>query len=285
MQPEAIVDRGCSMGECPRWDADAQLLYWCDMLGGAVFRYDPNADEVEQIYDGPNVGGFLQYRDGSLCLFLEDGTVKRWEDGDVTTVQEGVPGSDGVRFHDVIADPEGRILCGTLPTDDAPSRLYRFDPDGTFTPLVTDVAIANGLGFSSGYDRFYLVDTERDRIDAFDYDAGTGTLSGRKPFVETTSKAGTPDGLVVDAADHVWVPQMGGGQVLRYRPDGSISARVSLPVPTVTSIEFGGPERRTAYVTTGTDDEAETAAKLAGALFRFETDATGRDRDRAALPS
>ena len=65
----------------------------------------------------------------------------------------------------------------------------------------------------------------------------------------------------------------------RYAPDGTLLLHVDLPCQRVTKLAFGGPDLRTAFVTTARTglDEAQLARQpLAGALFAFEAPAAGR---------
>lgn len=285
MDPELLVAAGCAMGECPRWNRGERALYWCDMLGGTMHRYDPEADAATRVYEGPNVGGFVHDRDGARLLFMEDGTVARHRNGDaVTTVSEG-PREDGapVRFHDAFVDPEGRVLCGTIPTDDTGSRVYRLDDDGSFTPLVDDVGIANGIGLSPAGDRLYLADTGRDVVHVYPYDVDAGTVGDPEQFADVAGGAGSPDGLAVDTDGGVWLAVTGGSRVVHFDADGSEREQVAFPVPTVTSIEFGGPDRRRAFVTTGTDQDATDPAELAGAVFAFDVGTPGVERTAARV--
>jgi sugar lactone lactonase YvrE len=285
MDLEMLAEVSCSMGECPRWNQSEGVLYWCDMLGGTMHRYDPSSDEATRVYHGPNVGGFVHERDGSRLLFMEDGSVKRHDDvGNVATVSEG-PRVDGapVRFHDALVDPTGRVLCGAIPTDETPSLVYRLDTDGSFTPLIDDIGIANGLGLSPDGDRLYLADTDRDTVRAFAYDVDGGLVGDPEPFADVANEPGSPDGLVVDEAGHVWLAVTGGGRLVRFDADGTVVETVEFPVPTVTSLDFGGPDRDRAFVTTGTDQDAAEPASLAGALFGFDVDTAGVTRNGARI--
>ena len=67
------------------------------------------------------------------------------------------------------------------------------------------------------------------RFDIFDFEPGTGTISGRRPFVEIEPEAGIPDGLTVDAEGGVWLALFGGGAVRRYAPDGAPPRRTLRP--------------------------------------------------------
>ncbi|WP_425438295.1 SMP-30/gluconolactonase/LRE family protein [Niveispirillum cyanobacteriorum] len=59
-----------------------------------------------------------------------------------------------------------------------------------------------------------------------------------------------PDGVVVDAQDHLWVGFWAGGCARRFAPDGTLVTEVRLPCANVTKLALGGPDLRTAYVTT-----------------------------------
>jgi sugar lactone lactonase YvrE len=90
---------------------------------------------------------------------------------------------------------------------------------------------------------------------------------------------GKPDGMVVDAEDHVWVALWRGGQVRRYSPAGQLVATTTLPTPLTTKPAFGGPELADLYVTSAFIQLNETeraASPAAGALFRLKPGVTGR---------
>lgn len=65
-------------------------------------------------------GGFSVEEDGSLFLFLERGAIKQRRDGVTETIVEEISDESDSRFNDVIADSEGRVCAGTMPTDDRP---------------------------------------------------------------------------------------------------------------------------------------------------------------------
>ena len=132
------------------------------------------------------------------------------------------------------------------------------------------MTISNGLGWSPDGGTMYYVDTPTMRIDAFDYDASTGAISNRRPFVEIDGK-GRPDGLCVDVEGAVWVALWPGWSVRRHLADGRIDAVIPLPVGQVSSCVFGGPTLDELFITSAWNDlsEEERAAQpLAGGLFR-----------------
>ena len=97
---------------------------------------------------------------------------------------------------------------------------------------------------------------------------------------------GYPDGVVLDSEDCLWVALWDGWAVRRYAPDGSLLYQIDFPCARVTKIAFGGPELRTAYVTTartGLDASALAAQPLAGALFAFDVPVAGLPLSEAQL--
>src|SRR3712207_4618837 len=116
MEPELIADYGCECGENPLWHPDEKRLYWLCIESGRMFRYDPAINQHEQFYSGAPVGGFTIQEDGSLLLFMEKGAIRVWrEGGEIMTLREEIAEERNSRFNDVIADPKGRVFCGTMP--------------------------------------------------------------------------------------------------------------------------------------------------------------------------
>jgi len=268
---ETAVDCRNVLGESPLWHPTEQCLYWIDIRTGELFRYDPDDSEHETVYRGDNVRALTVQTDGSLLIFMEDGTIRTVDSDGTTTVFDGIPGVNAVSYNDVVADPVGRVFCGVRATDDRLGRLYRLDTDGTFTRVVDEVAAPNGLGFSPDQSTLYFTDSRAYEIAAFAYDRRSGEITDRTVFasVSTDREAPLPDGLTVDADGYVWSAHFGAG-IVRYTPGGQVAQRIPLPATTATSIGFGGPDYETLYVTTGTDgiDVLADPGTRAGALFR-----------------
>ncbi|MWV40914.1 SMP-30/gluconolactonase/LRE family protein [Natrialba sp. INN-245] len=266
---ERIADTRAHTGEGPLWHPDDRRLYWVDIPAGELYGYDPARDEYELVYetDGVPIGGYTIEEDGALLLFTH-GTVSRLEPGD-DIAQPVVEIDAETRFNDVIADPEGRVFCGTMPGDDELGDLYRLEPDGTATVVIESVDIPNGMGFSRNLETFYVTESEAHAVYAFDYDRETGALTNRRTFLETADGDGVPDGMTVDADDHVWSARWDGGRAVRYDPDGRDVDTIDLPARKVASVTFGGPTYEDLYLTTAlTDGDRETEGDGAGAVFR-----------------
>ncbi|WP_459194157.1 SMP-30/gluconolactonase/LRE family protein [Halosimplex sp. J119] len=294
-----IADTHCHTGEGPIYHPDEDAVYWLDIPAGDLFRYEggtaageSGVGEYERVldYDG-KIGGYTIQESGDLLLFCDRGTIRPWSpaSGLGEPVVDEIPEERDSRFNDVIADPEGRVYCGTMPTEDGGGRLYRLDTGGSLTTIETDVQIPNGMGFTPDREGLYFTETDAERIYRYSYDQATGELSDRETVVDASGVEGFPDGMTVDAEGHVWSAFWDGGRIARYAPDGTEARRVELPAKKVSAVTFGGPDCETAYVTTalgpgegpaGTRDEEGDGA---GALFEADLGVGGVPEFRSAV--
>ncbi|MDA8218357.1 MAG: SMP-30/gluconolactonase/LRE family protein, partial [Dehalococcoidales bacterium] len=135
---EVIADCRCGIGEGPLWHRTERRLYWLDIPAGCIYRYDPSKGSHEIVHEGGVVGGFTIQADGTLLLFMARGAVAVWGDGmRRKTIVESVPELWDSRFNDVVTDPVGRVICGTMPTPTRGAMLYRLDLDGSLTCLLS----------------------------------------------------------------------------------------------------------------------------------------------------
>ena len=268
-QPELIADYHCHTGEGPLWHPGEKRLYWLDIPAGRMFRYDPATGQHEQCYQGDVIGGFTIQDDGDLLFFMARGAIKTWRDGRMSTVVDGIARERESRFNDVIADPEGRVFCGTMSTPTQAGCLYRLDTNGTLTTVVEGTGTSNGMGFTLNGRRMYHTDSRRREIYLYDYDRATGGIANRRVFVRTPEGEGVPDGMTVDAEGHVWSARWDGACLVRYSPDGREVARIAFPARKVSSVTFGGEDCRDMYVTTAGGDNKPAEGGGAGALFRL----------------
>jgi D-xylono/L-arabinono-1,4-lactonase len=272
MEPKVIVNVDCATGEGPLWHPDEKLLYWVDIPNGRLYRYDPVTGEYELCFEGPAIGGFTLQEDGALLLFMAKGAIAIWREGqELEYIVHEIPEERTTRFNDVIADPAGRVFCGTMPAGERAAHLYRLDTDGTLTLILDDVALSNGMGFTPDRTQMYYTDTRKQTIWLFDYDEATGGLSNQRPFdiVPVEPGEGHPDGMTVDAAGTVWSARWDGHCLVQYDTEGRELQRITFPVPKVSCVIFGGDDYTDMYVTTASVGNRAQDGPLAGSLFHL----------------
>jgi sugar lactone lactonase YvrE len=267
-EAQVVVDCRCRLGEGPLWHPDERRLYWVDITAGVLHRYDPATGEHEECHKATSIGGATLQEDGSLLLFMAKGAVVRWCADGVTPVIDEIADERESRFNDVIADPAGRVFCGTMPTRERKGRLYRLDTDGSVVVVLEDIRCSNGMGFTPDGRCMYYTDSGPREIYLFDYDEGTGEISNRRLLLTTPEGEGVPDGMTVDAEGWVWSARWDGGFVARYAPDGEELMRLRVPARRPTSVAFGGENYRDLYITSAGGDDREVQGSGAGAVFR-----------------
>lgn len=285
MTPKSIANYACRTGEGPLWHPDEKKVYWVDIPPGRLFSYDPATGHHEQCFDlnGEAVGGFTLQADGALLIFMAKGAVKIWRKGAFETVVSDIPGEHESRFNDVIADPAGRVFCGTMPSPDHLGTLYRLDLNGKITPILDGIGCSNGMGFTPDHKHMYYTDSRARTIYLFDYDQTTGELSNQRTFVKTPDDEGIPDGMTVDAEGYVWAAKWDGYMLVRYRPDGTEDRRIAFPAKKVSCVTFGGDDDTDMYVTTAGGHDIAENGEQAGALFHLNIGIRGVPEFRSRI--
>ncbi len=270
---ELALDARATLGECIRWDERAKLIYWIDIPGRRMHRYDPASGRDDALALAQEMGCFALAERGGFICGMRSGYARLDRFGGEFTLLAG-PDYDPARarFNDGRCDGAGRFWAGTMwePRDRAGGIVYRLDADGRFAAQANPVVIANGITFAGDGRTMTLADTTNHVLWAFDYDAATGTPCNRRELRRYRPESGRPDGACVDAEGNVYVAIMAGARVEKISPAGALLATIELPIPNITCCTFAGDDLRTLYITTARTrmSDAELAAHpYAGGLF------------------
>ncbi|MEE6282246.1 SMP-30/gluconolactonase/LRE family protein [Georgenia sp. MJ170] len=263
------------LAEGPFWDAPRDRLMWVDIERGLVVVGTLGADGriavVEQVSFPGRVGAVAPSAAGDWIVAVDTRLVVRRRSGEVTDGPVLLPAGAGRRLNDGLPDPVGRYLVGTLRMDGPSTEEVLVVVDDDVRVLDDDLMLSNGLAWSADGATLYSIDTEAQIIYRRPWDAAAGTGGERTAHLRVTD--GFPDGMTIDAEDHLWVAIWGGGQVRRYAPDGSLVATVEVPVPFVSSVAFAGPRLSTLVITTSHRDLDAAGRRRhpdAGRLFTLE---------------
>lgn len=274
---DCVWDVAALLGEGPVWDRSADCLWFVDIKRGHLHRYDPASGErsTEQVGGSPSF--VLPATPPGLVIGNRDTLFARTQDGLSRIATVAMPAHN--RFNDATVDPAGRVWFGSMDDEERlpTGRVHVLDA-GTIVEAGGAAIVTNGPAISADGRWLYHVDSVGRTIWRFDI-ADRLTLRNGEVFTTLQSGEGAPDGVILDAEDHLWVGLWGGGAARRYAPDGRIVAEVAFPCANVTKIALGGPDLRTAYATTariGLDAAALADQPLAGGLFAFDVDVPGR---------
>jgi sugar lactone lactonase YvrE len=286
MNAELVLDARNSVGESPVWLASEQALYWVDIPARKLYRWQAASGEVDH-WAAPEMIGCIAPRAGGgwLCA-MESGLFQmRTAEGGllegtrVATVEHSRP---GMRFNDGRCDRQGRFRAGTMLMDMAAGlpvgALFGLERSGELKPLVSGLVVPNGLAFSPDGRTMYLSDShpQVQRIWAFNYETETGSLSGRRLFVDMMALPGRPDGAAVDEDGCYWICGNDAGVVHRFTPAGKLDRSLRVPVKKPAMCAFGGQELDTLYVTSIRPDNVDLSDQpLAGGLFALRPGVRG----------
>jgi gluconolactonase len=218
--------------------------------GGRVDRVDPTSGAVETVFthsDGlrlraPNEIVF----DDSGGFWFSDSGKRRRRDRDIT----------GVHYATKIDHHEYHV-----------------------TEVIGGMINPNGVALSPSGDTLYVTETEAARVWSWRI-LGPGELEFPNPL---RPRAGTLfasiadgtmiDSLAVDAEGYVAVASLGRGGITVFDPQGSEVEFIATGDPLTTNLCFGGPGRRTAFITCSSTGKVVTMRwPNAGLPLAFELD-------------
>ena len=279
MQAKTIINCHNELGEGPIWHPMENRLYWVDILEKKIQRYDPVSNDYQVFSVGQMITA-IGLRGGSNFITAGEHGIAFWDaDRDIFhPICDPEKGKPNARFNDAKIDRDGRFWAGTMSTVDISSTLYRLDKDLVLTPMIRNVTISNGIGWSLDDRIMYYNDTRRHTMYAYDFDHESGAISNKREFVYFGDNAGSPDGLTVDAEGFIWCALWGGWRVERYSPEGKCVQTIEVPVEQPSSCAFGGEELDTLYITSAREglSEEKLADQLeAGNLFACQPGVQG----------
>ena len=271
---ELALDCRNAHGEGATWGSREKRLYWVDIEGRAVWRWDPVTGETRTWPTGRRPCCLAVRGAGGVVVALEDRfaflDVRSGGLTSLGTVEVALPAT---RMNDGRCDRQGRFVAGGMnesPGQERVSGVYRLDPDLRVTQVIAGVACTNSICFSPDGRTMYFADTPTRRVLAYAYDADSGTPYEPRVLYEFTGDAGKPDGSTVDADGCLWNAVWNGRRIVRITPDGRLDRSIDVPVTNPTCLAFGGSDLGTLYVTTsrqGLSDAQCAAEPHAGSLF------------------
>jgi sugar lactone lactonase YvrE len=252
-----VLDYKAELGEAPCWSIEEQALYWVDIEGKALNRFDPATGQNES-WPVPAMPGCFNFRAGGVVIACNEG----FFDFDFATrafdkICDAPFDPAQFRFNDGKADRQGRLLVGSIRfafrMDGPPEgSFYRYEA-GRVEPVIPDVMVPNGTAFSPDGRTMYRSDwrPEGRIVLQYDYDVVTGTPSNERLFAAMPPAFGIPDGATVDEEGYYWnaVPYGDKGRIARFSPDGKLDLSFDMPVLGPTMVAFGGKDMSTLFIT------------------------------------
>jgi len=288
--PGTAIERvatGFTFTEGPMWH-DGRL-WFSDVNGDKMRAVDPTGKVEELIANsgglpnppaGKSIGsnGMVPDRDGTVLMaqmgarqiarvgsdhrpvaFLTDYQGKR-----LNSPNDLVFARDGSLW---FTDPPFGLFNGMDrdPAKQLPyNAVFRY-AKGALTPVITDLKLPNGIGFSPDGKTLYVTDYGPPGT-IYAYKVGAnGAVSDRRVLIAfPAGGGGGADGLKVDTRGNIWATGPGGIRVIS--PQGKVLGQLKLP-EVAANLAFAG-DGRTLYITASTS-VYRLRTKVAGVLPRY----------------
>lgn len=270
-----------TLGEGIIWDAASACVWWTDIDGSKLYRYQSEDKQLDHWTTPERLGSFALVSDSEflICGFASGFAYFNPHSGELQWLEKIEQNNPGTRLNDGRADRQGRFWAGSMVEsgDGGAGALYCLDQQLQVASKVSGLTISNGLCWSPDSTVMYHTDTPSRRIHAYDFDAATGAIANQRCLV-CTEKDCFPDGSSVDAEGYIWNAQWGASQVVRYSPEGDVDFVLPLPVSQPTCVAFGGPKLDRLFVTSATqgfDEQTLSAEPEAGNVLVFQTNISG----------
>ncbi|MCC6882548.1 MAG: SMP-30/gluconolactonase/LRE family protein [Verrucomicrobiales bacterium] len=278
-RPVLLQETGA--GEGPVWDGTRGLFTSGD---GDIHRRDLSG--TGSVYRrGAGTNGLLLDREGRLvmCQNVSRRVVREEKDGTLAVLADSYDGKHFNQPNDLIMDARGRIYftdpCygprDRIEMRDADGRevegLYRIDPDGTVTRLIThEVDRPNGLALSPDGRFLFVADNNNNTVGGARklwrfavLEDGSLDLASRTLLHDWGATRG-PDGMKLDVLGRLYVaagvnqskppyemadePTAG---IYVFTPEGRLLEIIPIPRDETTNCAFGGSDFKTLFVTAG----------------------------------
>ncbi len=253
--------------------SDITITAYTGMQAGHIWRYDPGTGQTE-IFRSPSGmanGIIFDLEDRIVVAEGADFGGRRVTRTDLTTGRSEILAGlfNGRPFNapnDVALDEQGRLYFtdpryfGHEPIEQPIMGVYRIDPDGSVSLIITDAGKPNGILVSPDQRTLYVAALDPGRWGALPegmrsypgrrallaYDLGA---DGSATFREEVVSDFGPDGMAIDERGNLYLTR--GRRLEVYSPSGEMLAGIPVPEP-ARNVTFGRDTTgRTLYITAG----------------------------------
>jgi L-arabinonolactonase len=282
LTPIDIFRVGNILGEGVLWDSRRKVLWWTDIQGRQLHRYDWALGTMRILDTPERLGSFGLVEESEQLIAAFASGIALYDVHQQSVAWLALPEAldPGIRFNDGRVDRCGRFWCGTMVEGEqlaGSGCLYSIDATGDPRCHVRDIRISNGLCISPDGARLYFADSATRTISVYDLIEPEGLLGTPRQFAQTPEGA-FPDGAAIDIDGCMWSAQWGASRIVRYTPDGRIDRTLEVPTRQPTCVCFGGPALDVLCVTSareGLDGSTLRAEPHAGDVFLYHAGVKG----------
>ncbi|MBN1847578.1 MAG: SMP-30/gluconolactonase/LRE family protein [Deltaproteobacteria bacterium] len=259
-----VFASGFRFPEGPAFDRCGNLFV-VDIDTGRVSKISTEGKMEVFVHTGGEPNGAAFHANGDLYIAdRTKGIMAVSPDGFIRVIADQFQGRKFYGPNDLAFDYRGNLYF-TDPLGSSSENpfgcIYRISNDGEITCMATGLPFPNGLLVNKEGSCLFVAITRKNRILRYVLDPPPF----RSYLFSQFTGGWGPDGMALDEQGHLYIAHYGGGDVLVVNPKGGLIERIPVGGNFPTNLAFGGPDRKTLYVT-----EVET-----GSVYRIETDSPG----------
>lgn len=250
--------------EGPAYGPDG-CVYFSD-IGNRIMKFDPQTKKTTEYRKPSGRANGLDFdREGRLVAAegANTGGNRRVtvteKDGTVRVLADRWKGKRFNSPNDLTIDLKGRVYftdpryVGNEKREIDTESVYRIDPDGTVTQIISDVKKPNGIILSPDMKTLYLAESNPGGPQQLlSYPLNDDGTVGKKRLLYDFGKSRGIDGMCIDKKGNIYAAAGSGqrGGVYIFNPEGKRLAFIPVPEDPSNCV-FGGKDRKMLYITAG----------------------------------
>jgi gluconolactonase len=259
----SLFAKGFRFPEGPAFDRKGNLFV-VNIDTGDISKISPEGQVKTFVNTGGAPNGAKFHANGDLYVAdRQKGIIAISPDGKIRVIVDHYQGKKFYGPNDLVFDSRGNLYFTDPHGSSAENPfgcVYRLSTEGELACLASGLAFPNGVVLSRDEKFLFVANTRKNRILRYVLNPPV-----RSYLFSQLSGGWGPDGMAFDVAGNLYVAHYGGGDVLVLNPKGELVERIPVGGNHPTNVAFGGPDRKTVYIT-----EVET-----GSVYRFNTDQPG----------
>ena len=261
-----VTNRGAgplhSFLEGPSFDRDGNL-FCVDVAHGRIFKISPDGEwRVFADYDG-NPNGLKLHKDGRIFVTDRRRGLLSFDPrtAEMTVVLDQAHGEGFKAPNDLVFAANGDLFFtdpGESSLYNPTGRVFRLRASGELDLLCDRMEGPNGLVLNKAETMLFVGVTLVNAVIRIPLKPGHKGVGRAGMFIRLSGSPAGPDGIALDEDGNIVVVHAGFGTVWVFSPMGEPIHRIqSCAGVRVTNVAYGGPDRRTLFIT-----EAEQGAIL-----------------------
>jgi gluconolactonase len=252
--------------EGPAYGPD-RCVYFSD-IGNRIMKYDPQSGKTSEYRKPSGRANGLEFDYKGRLIAAEGANtggnrrITRTEvDGSITVLADKWKGKRFNSPNDLTLDRKNRVYftdpryVGDEPREIDTESVYRVDPNGTVTQIISDVQKPNGIILSPNMDILYLADSPvapKGKRLLLSYPLKDDGTVGKKKVLHDFGADRGIDGMSIDIKGNIYATAGAGktAGVTIFDPAGKKLEFIPTPEDPSNCV-FGGEDRRMLYITAG----------------------------------